>query len=260
MKVRFESWKFGSESMQFRFLAMALFVLPLCLVPALAGAAETDRITVEDPTTGAVMFKVTSAGNVSAGSVSAVGNLGTGPNPPAYSMAAVKDGGSTVFSARTYAAPVTNRSIYLLERSGGSLASPTQLNDGDWIGSFQANAYIGSLGFYASAGVNFMVDGASTLNQRSPGKIVFQTAPSGGAMMDRLTIKNDGSIGIGTILPSQKLEVNGGVRLNTVVTKPGCDSTARGTFWLTQNGAGVMDALEVCVKNATEAYVWKAVW
>ncbi|GAG49586.1 unnamed protein product, partial [marine sediment metagenome] len=67
-------------------------------------------------------------------------------------------------------------------------------------------------------------------------------------------------VGIGTANPGQKLEVDGGIRLNTAATKPTCDSTVRGTLWFTQGGAGVADALEVCAKDAANAYAWRTLY
>ena len=95
--------------------------------------------------------------------------------------------------------------------------------------------------------------------------VVIETTQNGTAAppTEKMRITGDGNVGIGTSAPTQKLEVkDGGVRINTAstVTKPGCDTSTRGTFWLTQSGAGAMDVLEVCVKDAAEAYVWKAVW
>ncbi|MFA5936398.1 MAG: hypothetical protein WC822_00820 [Candidatus Paceibacterota bacterium] len=69
-----------------------------------------------------------------------------------------------------------------------------------------------------------------------------------------------GNIGIGTTSPAQKLEVNGGVRLNTVTAKPTCDSTIRGTFWAVQSAAGVKDTVEVCAKDAGDAYAWRELY
>ncbi|OGC38680.1 hypothetical protein A2155_00905 [candidate division WWE3 bacterium RBG_16_52_45] len=67
-------------------------------------------------------------------------------------------------------------------------------------------------------------------------------------------------VGIGTATPGQKLEVNGGVRLNTATAQPTCDSSARGTLWFTQGGAGVKDELEVCAKDAGDAYAWRTIY
>jgi len=52
----------------------------------------------------------------------------------------------------------------------------------------------------------------------------------------------------------------GGVILMTNGTKPGCSSTNRGMLWYTQGGSNVTDLLEVCAKDATNAYAWRALW
>jgi len=69
-----------------------------------------------------------------------------------------------------------------------------------------------------------------------------------------------GNVGIGTDAPGEKLEVDGGVRLNTSTAKPTCDSTHRGTFWVAQGGAGVKDTVEVCAKDAADAYAWRTIY
>lgn len=75
------------------------------------------------------------------------------------------------------------------------------------------------------------------------------------------TIYFSGSnVGIGTASPAQTLEVNGGVRLNTATAQPTCNSAGRGTFWVVQSGTGVKDYVQVCVKNASDAYVWALIY
>lgn len=68
------------------------------------------------------------------------------------------------------------------------------------------------------------------------------------------------NVGIGVSGPTQTLEINGGMRLNTTASKPTCSSSQRGTFWVTQSGAGTKDSVEVCVKNASDTYTWFAIY
>lgn len=42
-------------------------------------------------------------------------------------------------------------------------------------------------------------------------------------------------------------------------TKPSCDASTRGTFWITQGGLGVADTLELCVKTILDSYLWKSI-
>ncbi len=57
-----------------------------------------------------------------------------------------------------------------------------------------------------------------------------------------------------------ELEINGGVRLNTLSAKPPCNTTFRGTFWVTQGTAGVKDSVQVCAKDASDAYAWRTIY
>lgn len=89
----------------------------------------------------------------------------------------------------------------------------------------------------------------------TPTYFQFETAPTGStSRVARMRITGDGNVGIGTTSPSQRLEINGGIRLNTTATKAACSSAIRGVIWLTQAAGG--DSLEVCVKDANGAFVW----
>lgn len=67
------------------------------------------------------------------------------------------------------------------------------------------------------------------------------------------------NVGIGASSPTQVLEVNGGLRLNTATAKPSCDSNARGTFWVTLGGGG-KDSVEVCAQNASSSLAWRTIY
>jgi trimeric autotransporter adhesin len=75
-----------------------------------------------------------------------------------------------------------------------------------------------------------------------------------------MTLTTWWSLGIGTTNPWAKLEVAWWMRLNTATAKPICDSTKRGTFWFTQSATGVKDAVEVCAKDAADAYAWRVIY
>jgi hypothetical protein len=68
------------------------------------------------------------------------------------------------------------------------------------------------------------------------------------------------SVGIGTAAPNAKLEVNGGIRLNTTTSQPSCASTTDGLFWVVQGASGVKDTVQVCAKDASNSYAWRTLY
>lgn len=122
-------------------------------------------------------------------------------------------------------------------RTGGTLASPTAIGNGAQIGAITAQIYNGS-GYYESAGIRMNVDG--TISGDSPGTIGFHTTPSGSTTgVRRMTIKNDGKIGIGTDTPGSRLTISGaessthglGAAIELI------NSAAGGANWYLRSGA-----------------------
>ena len=53
--------------------------------------------------------------------------------------------------------------------------------------------------------------------------------------------------------------MGGGIKLTGDV-QPTCDSTKRGYIWFVAGGAGVKDTLNVCAKDAADAYAWRTIY
>lgn len=157
------------------------------------GAGETLTLRgTSDATPGTVYLNgatahVDTAGNVRVGGYN-VADLA------AKTFASGRNGSNIV---DMYAADATagGRPILLFSRSRGTTAAPAAVQDGDWLGTFQANAWQGT-GFAESARIMFQVDGPVTSGQRAPGKIVLMTAPSGGSTTARITIGAAGQVEI----------------------------------------------------------------
>ncbi len=80
--------------------------------------------------------------------------------------------------------------------------------------------------------------------------------PVGSGRVERMRINSSGNVGIGTKSPAQRLEVNGGVRLNTLDVKPACTAATRGTFWFEQ---AATDILYVCAQLNGGTPLWRTV-
>jgi len=225
-------------------------------------ATQTDNavLTVQqgpmEPSTSVKLSVNDSAGNKKL-VVDSTGHIGIGVSAPQAIQHLYADYSSDFFYGEM--AFSDGWPTYKLLRARGTSVKKDPLLDGDIIGRFVMWGYDGT-NYNRSGSFEVAADGAPTTGS-SPGRLTFSTVSSGSASLsERMRITSSGNIGIGTTTPLQKLEVNGGVRINTVSAKPLCNSSARGTFWLTQNGAGTMDTLEVCIKDANDVYVWKSVW
>jgi len=78
---------------------------------------------------------------------------------------------------------------------------------------------------------------------------------------DTLFFDNNGRVGISgppSIYSENRLKVNlGGIQMtNPSATEPTCDSTKRGTLWLTQPGGSQPDGFQACLRDADGTYFW----
>lgn len=94
---------------------------------------------------------------------------------------------------------------------------------------------------------------AAWTSANQPSYIRFYTAAYNGtstAASEKMRLTSAGNLGVGVSNPTQKLVVNGGVRLSPTATKPACISTIRGTFWFTADGTNQNDSIEICAYKA----------
>ncbi len=90
------------------------------------------------------------------------------------------------------------------------------------------------------------------------GDLRIAVADESNEIKDRVAVDSNGNVGIGTNRPTQRLEVNGGIRLNTTGSRPVCDSTARGVLWFTGDDLSG-DTLEVCAYDG-RGYDWRVLF
>ncbi|PQJ18461.1 hypothetical protein [Nonlabens tegetincola] len=102
-----------------------------------------------------------------------------------------------------------------LFRSRGTVAAPNVVIDETRLGGVRAQSLINATTykFRPAAEIYFESDG-NTSNTSSPGKIQFATTPTGAtSTLERMTIKENGNIGINKTDPETTLDVNGSVKI-----------------------------------------------
>jgi hypothetical protein len=101
-------------------------------------------------------------------------------------------------------------------KSRGTLAAPTQVVNGDALGALTFYGYDATNGAEAAASIRAHADDTVASN-KVPGRLTFQTANSTGVSQERLRINSAGNIGIGTTSPTEKLHVNGNIKIGSAV-------------------------------------------
>lgn len=242
-------------------IAMLVGTMALAGVAGFAQAAET-RFAVQDST-----------GTVDKMVVQDTGYIGVGTNAPFSAI-------NLVGSANA-AAQVLAHTNFTGSGGGGSFvglhnnANGALPLSGDRLGYFYFGSKSGG-NYRLGGGMSVYAEGAWT-DLSWPTAFKFETASATTGLtqstrIERMRITSSGNIGMGTDVPKQVLEVNGGIRINnvtvpgikTATAKPLCDNTTGpttdgGVFWFTKGSAGVKDTLEICAKD-TSNYAWRTIY
>ncbi|PLY16315.1 MAG: hypothetical protein C0631_04070 [Sedimenticola sp.] len=245
-------------------MPFVIFLVSLVVGPGSAMGLEEVRIAVENDL-GATTFAVTSGGNVTANAftvkdnagddkvvMTAEGEVGIGTASPGYPVdiqfdLANSPGGAGAMRVKNFRA--NGYTEFRAENSAGY--SARLFKAGPSISPYKILTP-NCTGFY-----NAVKGDVSILNDAAAGRM-FLTA--GAQTQASLAIDTNGNVGIGTgntTMPTQKLEVNGGIRMNPAAARPACTASARGTFWFTQDSSN--DQVEVCAM-VNDVLQWKALW
>ena len=108
---------------------------------------------------------------------------------------------------------VANSSVFLA-KSKWTVDAKTAVTSSDVLWGIYGYGYDGAT-FRNAAGITFGVDGGPDVLDM-PGKISFNTSLDGTAVpVERMTIKNDGKVGIGTTTPTNTLTVSGDINVTS---------------------------------------------
>ena len=98
---------------------------------------------------------------------------------------------------------------HVIRKARGTSSNPQPVQEGDDLAWFSGYGYEGAQYTWAT-GILMEADGTPGQNDM-PGRIVFQTTEDGtNQLKGRMVIKNDGSVGIGTMNPDAKLTIKAG--------------------------------------------------
>lgn len=241
-----------------RKIMLAVAASVVALLPVMAQAANKLIVKGTDGTTDKMV-------------VTDTGYVGIGTNAPAVGLHIQGTVAAQVRAQTNLASSSAGGSIVLMHNNGSNTSLPVI---GDRVGAlyFGTQAIVPTTGLpgpYYGAGITVRADGpwqfdaVNTSTFYAPSYISIDTGSATGSRVERLKVSSDGNVGIGYFAaanPTQRLEVKGGVKINSVGTKPTCDSTVRGTIWVTQSTTTAADAVEVCSKDSGTTYSWKALY
>ncbi len=116
---------------------------------------------------------------------------------------------------------------YIIGRNAsGSSSSPVATADGSWLLYLGGRGYNGSAFTSASSSsIRFEATQAWTPSATGSAIVFGTTADNSSLRVDRMIINSNGNVGVGTITPSAKLDVQGDVRFAPTTLAPTVNST-----------------------------------
>lgn len=137
-------------------------------------------------------------------------------------------------------------------------------DSGGWLTSVSQN------NFFVSSGAMYDAVAGGWVQKSADGQAIWAGSGAAGFSISSATgtalgaivpgtpkfrLNYAGDVGIGTTSPKAKLDVTGGIRVNTTGVVGTCDINTRGTIWFEANAS--VDSLKVCVQTGASTYAWK---
>lgn len=207
------------------------------------GVAETDFATQVN---GALSFLTTSAGTInermkisSAGVISANGPLYLGqasaqtgifnPYGATYNFGpkiqiAGGNADSSSIAMMSFQSNGAGPNLVLAHARGNVLGAQGILQAGDEFGAIHFQGSDGSTGFLSAAKIKSEVVGTPAVGDIAS-NLIFQTRPAGGSIANRMLIDSAGNVGVGTSVPTARLDVRSGTN-RAIQIIPATDNTA----------------------------------
>ena len=145
--------------------------------------------------------------------------VGIGTSSPAHNLEIAGHGGSPttdnagIMLATFSETNTTSSSLLFLKSGSNTLDAQTAVVDGELIGSINFYGMDGVNGSESCANIQAYIDddGSGIGDGDMPGLLTFRTTPAGAAApLQRMTIKQDGKVGIGNIEPEGLLSLASG--------------------------------------------------
>lgn len=176
------------------------------------------------------------------------GNIGIGTTTPQFKLDV--NGLGRVISTQyidQYSTDITAPSLSY-RKARGSVASPTTVLNGDYLGGYMAFGYNGTSylrAAYFTAVTNGTIGaGAMTTD------LVFATNNASTDATEKMRILSNGNVGIGTNTPQAKLDVNGNIYCNSKVFVGTPDANTTGyiaNYALAVNGTAIFTKAKVAL-------------
>jgi len=189
-------------------------------VPLIIGGTGTTsalrlRSTSGVGTTGAdIIFQTGNNGATEAMRILNNGSIGIGTTTPVAVLESANSSGGFNFGS-TVSISTTDGPAYFGRKSRGSLTVPTAVLANDTLTYFTAGGYTGTA-WTTSRGYMSILASQNWTGTANGTDIAFFTTPTNTtSVSEKLRIKADGNVGIGTSSPSSKLDVVGSICSNT---------------------------------------------